>query len=323
MSAPGVFTITVTAADLNKRLDILLASTLTDCSRNRAAVLIRNGNVRVSGLIRKPGYTVHVGDVIQGEIPPPEPAILEPEQLDFQVLFEDKAMIVVDKPAGMVVHPSPGHPSGTLVHGLLHHCPEMEGIGGQMRPGIVHRLDKDTSGVIVVAKNQTAHNHLSAQFKSRKINKHYLALVFGIFDAPQGKIDFPIGRHPSDRKKMSIFTRRPRSAETHWQVRETLNGITLLDLKILTGRTHQIRVHCAAVHHPLVGDPAYGSRKRRLIPSKPIQDLLASVSRQMLHALRIELDHPLTGEPMGFEAPVPSDMASLIQGLRQVDRDSS
>ncbi len=262
--------------------------------------------------------------MVQCEIPPVEPSALLPEPLDFQVLFEDASIIVVNKPAGMVVHPAPGHGSGTMVHGLLHRFPDMEGIGGEMRPGIVHRLDKDTSGALVVAKNQAAHMQLSAQFKSRNIDKHYLGIVYGTFDRQQGVIDLPIGRHPSERKKMSVMTRRPRNAETRWRIREAFCDITLLDLKILTGRTHQIRVHCAAIQHPLVGDPVYGPRKgRRPVKSKVVEDILEPVARQMLHAFRIELDHPVSGERLRFEAPIPEDMAALIHGLRQVTSDAN
>lgn len=324
MSVPGVIKIHVSASDVDKRLDTLLASSLSNCSRNRAASLIRQGCVQVSGIIRKPGYNVRSGEVVQCEIPPVEPSALLPEPLDFQVLFEDASIIVVNKPAGMVVHPAPGHGSGTMVHGLLHRFPDMEGIGGEMRPGIVHRLDKDTSGALVVAKNQAAHMQLSAQFKSRNIDKHYLGIVYGTFDRQQGVIDLPIGRHPSERKKMSVMTRRPRNAETRWRIREAFCDITLLDLKILTGRTHQIRVHCAAIQHPLVGDPVYGPRKgRRPVKSKVVEDILEPVARQMLHAFRIELDHPVSGERLRFEAPIPEDMAALIHGLRQVTSDAN
>ncbi|MFZ5572633.1 MAG: RluA family pseudouridine synthase [Thermodesulfobacteriota bacterium] len=319
MPSPGVIRFQVTAADVDKRLDILLASSLSDCSRNRAADLIRQGSVLVSGTVRKPGYAVKIGDVVQCEIPPPEPSALHPEAIDFQVLFEDPAFAVVDKPAGLVVHPAPGHENGTMVHGLLHRFPDMEGIGGEMRPGIVHRLDKDTSGVLVVAKNQAAHQQLSVQFKNRSVDKQYIGIVYGVFDRLEGMIDLPIGRHPADRKKMSVLTHRPRNAETRWRVRESYGDISLLDLKILTGRTHQIRVHCAAIQHPLVGDPVYGPRKGRLLIKNPLMAaLIAPIQRQMLHAFRVELDHPVNGKRLCFEAPIPRDMGSLIQALRDM-----
>lgn len=313
------FTFHVSLADTDKRLDLLTADLLKDCSRNRTASLIRQGSIRVAGSIKKPGYRVKEGDIITGEVPEPVPVDLQPETLHCPVLFEDGNIIVVDKPAGMVVHPAPGHTRGTLVHGLIGHCPDLSGIGGEMRPGIVHRLDKDTSGVLVVSKTQEAHNRLSRQFKERALSKKYLAIVHGRMQNESGEIDLPIGRHPSDRKKMSVYTRSPRSAWTRWQVKELFADFSLLEIKIKTGRTHQIRVHCSALHHPIVGDPVYGGKAGRTYRKKDAYRLIKPIKRQMLHAWELGLNHPTTREYMVFQAPIPQDMAELLEGLRELE----
>jgi 23S rRNA pseudouridine1911/1915/1917 synthase len=213
-----------------------------------------------------------------------------------------------------VVHPAAGHDSGTLVNGLLYHCLDLGGIGDELRPGIVHRLDKDTSGTLVVAKNAAALEHLAAQFKNRSVRKDYLALVHGMMAAESGTIRMPIGRHPVDRKKMSTRSRKGREAETGWRVARNLSGFTLLELHLKTGRTHQIRVHCAAIGHSIVGDPVYGQqRSAAALPA--IQALLAQVRRQMLHAWRLEIDHPATAQRMRFESPLPEDIKRLIKEL--------
>jgi len=221
------------------------------------------------------------------------------------------------------VHPAPGHSRGTLVNALLHHCPDLEGIGGEIRPGIVHRLDKDTSGTIVVAKNTTALENLAKQFKSRSVQKIYLALVYGELQADEGTITLPIGRHPVHRKRMSTITRKGRSAETSWRVRERFLSIALLELALKTGRTHQIRVHCATMGNPIVGDQVYGSRKWLKNAASFFSGqssskiaLLKAVPRQMLHAWRLGLTHPHTGEVMTFESPIPEDMEALMEKLK-------
>ncbi len=318
MPNASAFTILVDEADSGRRLDLLVASRIAACSRAVATGLIRNGAIRVQGVVKKPGYRVRPGDAISGRIPPPVPVELVPEPLDINILFEDKHLIVVNKPPDLVVHPAPGHATGTLVHGLLYHCPDLEGIGGELRPGIVHRLDKDTSGVLVVAKNAVAHQHLAKQFKSRKIKKDYLALVHGEMQAESGTISLPVGRHPTDRKRMSTASRKSRGAETSWQVRKRLRGATLIDLNLKTGRTHQIRVHCAAIGHPIVGDTVYGGRRTRKTIAKgnDLSDIFGAVTRQMLHARRLEFVHPVTETTVTFEAPVPQDMQKLISALR-------
>lgn len=320
MPAGDPFKIIVKESESGRRLDLLVASIIPDCSRNSAASFANNGKIKVSGYQRKAGYKVKTGEVISGIVPelgsirvPPEP-----ESIPINILFEDDEIIVVNKPPGMVVHPSPGHSSGTLVNALLYHRPDIKYAGDESRSGIVHRLDKDTSGVMLIAKTQEAHKTISSDFKARRnIKKIYLALVFGRMDKESGKIDLPIGRHPADRKKISITSRRPRDAETFWKVKEKYNELTFLELEIKTGRTHQIRVHCAAMHHPVVGDLVYGSWKTiNRIAESETKRLIQGVSRQMLHAWQLGIMHPGTGKQMVFEAPVPDDMTDVIEGLR-------
>jgi 23S rRNA pseudouridine1911/1915/1917 synthase len=315
MQDKNAFTILVKPPDSGKRLDRYIASCISDCSRSIATHLIRTGKIRVQGMVRKPGYRVKTGDEISGCIPPPEPVLFKPEPIPIEILHEDDEIIVINKQPGMVVHPAPGHHSGTLVNALLHHCPKLTGIGGALRPGIVHRLDKDTSGVLVVAKNDRAHIHLSRQFKSRRVKKEYLALVYGKMESDSGSVSLPIGRHPVDRKKMSTNSRKSRVAKTTWQIRERFELASLIEVNLKTGRTHQIRVHCAAIKHPVMGDKVYGPRKR----GKNVtyhKNLIESIPRQMLHAWRIGLTHPVTEKMVSFEAPIPSDMQAILNALR-------
>jgi len=317
MCDQGSFIILVEKSDSGKRLDQLVSSYISDCSRSVAATLIRNGKIRVQGASKKPGYRVKPGEKICGSIPFPEPLIFKPEPIPIHILYEDDHIIVVNKQPGLVVHPAPGHYSGTLVNGLLYHCPALNGIGGKLRPGIVHRLDKDTSGVLLVAKNGAAHRNLAKQFKSRKITKKYLALVYGKMESDSGKVSLPIGRHPVDRKKMSTYSRKSRTAETTWQIRERFESASLIEVDLKTGRTHQIRVHCAAIRHPVVGDPVYGSHKSgKMIISQ--KDGFKTVPRQMLHAWRLSFNHPVMNTVVSFEAPIPSDMQDMITALRQI-----
>ena len=325
MPPNGAFRVRVTQSDQGKRLDVVVAAHLPACSRSLATSLIAEDKIRVDGQNKKPGYRVRIGEHIEGSIPEPEPIAFKPEPIELDRLFEDRHLIVVNKPPGLVVHPAPGHYSGTLVNALLYHCKDLEGIGAKLRPGIVHRLDKDTSGALVVAKTTAAHEHLSQQFKAREVDKEYLALVFGEPKSDTGVVRLPIGRHPIDRKRMSTKSTKQREAETAWEVYERFKGFTLLRLHLHTGRTHQIRVHCAAVHHPVVGDPVYGPRhfikhlKKNIhgIPDSIIAELKA-IKRQMLHAVRLGFTHPATGEKMVFEAPMPPDMAQLLDRLRGV-----
>ncbi len=259
---------TVQESQIGLRLDVLLSECIADCSRSYAAQLIQQGAFQVNLKLCKPSYRVRLEDCVSGHLPEPAPSEFAPEAIDLNILFEDPFLIVINKPPGLVVHPAPGHPSGTLVNGLLHHCPDLAAFGGEIRPGIVHRLDKDTSGVMVVAKQPSIHEQLAAQFQNRTVRKTYLAIVQGNMQPSRGEIHLPIGRHPTARKQMSTVAGKMRSAETHYRVREALNGATLLELDLKTGRTHQIRVHCAAIHHPVVGDPVYGGRNKAVIRSR-------------------------------------------------------
>ncbi|MEW6672041.1 MAG: RluA family pseudouridine synthase [Thermodesulfobacteriota bacterium] len=311
------FAFVVEGIDSGKRLDVLVASRLSHLSRSFLANLINQGWITVQGKIKKPGYRVKSGDRVEGRIPPPEPLTYRAEPIPIEILFEDEQIVVINKQPGLVVHPAPGHYSGTLVNALLHHCPSLDGIGGKIRPGIVHRLDKDTSGVLVVAKNDAAHQHLTRQFKSRKVKKRYLALVHGQVAQDSGTVALSIGRHPVDRKKMSTRSRKARGAETRWEARERFEGATLLELDLKTGRTHQIRVHCAAIGHPVVGDAVYGGRRRLELPGKEALPQI-KITRQMLHAQCLELAHPADERPISFEAPLPADMSGLLEYLRNM-----
>lgn len=322
MPYPGTFTIDVEPADAGTRLDAFIASQFIDLSRSHCANLIQGHLITVHGEFKKPGYRVKAGDRIEGQIPPPRPIHLQPEPIHLDILFQDSHLIVINKQPGLVVHPAPGHASGTLVNGLLHHCPKLGGIGGELRPGIVHRLDKDTSGVLVVAKNGISQAHLAEQFALRTIGKMYIALVYGSPAANEGVITLPIGRHPVDRKRMSTSGRgKVRSAVTRWNVRERFSGLSCLGLELKTGRTHQARVHCLALGHPVVGDPVYGSRKVGRNLPRDRAALVRQTDRQMLHAWRLELYHPATGERMIFEAPLAEDMARLVVELRRLEKE--
>ena len=327
MPAKGAFNIRVKSSDEDKRLDVLVASLLSDCTRTFVAGLIVAEHIQVDGQPKKPGYRVKSGQKISGVIPPPvppDPVKFKPEPIPIDILYEDDHIIVVNKQPGLVVHPAPGHFSGTLVNGLLYHCPDLGGIGGELRPGIVHRLDKDTSGTMIVAKNDAAHRHLSRQFKSRQIKKEYLALVHGVLKTATGSIKLPIGRHPVDRKRMSTVSHKGRTAETDWRVKEEFQWFTLLSLNLKTGRTHQIRVHCAALHHPIVGDKVYRPRKLEKTIAKgrkrsdKLLQVLKSVKRQMLHSWRLSFTHPHSAQTMSLESPLPQDMAGLIDSIRKM-----
>jgi 23S rRNA pseudouridine1911/1915/1917 synthase len=317
MSSRGEFVITVAESDAGRRLDSLVSARRPDCSRSFAAALIQEGHITIQNTRKKPGYRVKTGETIQGCIPVHEPTSLQPQAMPLNILFEDNHLMVIDKPAGLVVHPGPGNETGTLVNGLLYHCPELGGINAEQRPGIVHRLDKDTSGLMVVAKNRSSLENLSRQFKARKVRKIYLALVHGVVGPESGKISLPIGRHPVDRKKMSTISTRGREAETIWRVKVRFAAATLLELELKTGRTHQIRVHCTSMHHPIVGDAVYtvgklGNRKRN---STHLESLLGSAERQMLHARHLGFTHPVDGRSMRFDAPVPEDMRRIMDDL--------
>jgi 23S rRNA pseudouridine1911/1915/1917 synthase len=292
-----------------KRLDLLVAD-LDNCAqltRSRIQNLIHTGNILVDDEMKKNGYRVRTGETIRIVLPAPQPSSLIPEKLDFTVLCEDQDVVVLSKPPGVVVHPSHGHIEGTLVHGLLHHCRNLSGIGGELRPGIVHRLDKDTSGVMIVAKNDMAHQSLIKQFKGRTVEKIYLALLAGIPRTGTGRIAAAIGRHPVDRKKMAVLPTGGRESVTNWEILEYFTHFCLVKLRLETGRTHQIRVHMASIGCPVAGDPVYGKKKK-------IPDLL--FVRQCLHSHSLAFDHPRSGERLSFSAPLWPDMENIVHLLR-------
>jgi 23S rRNA pseudouridine1911/1915/1917 synthase len=315
MHNQSVFTVFVDESGTEKRLDVVVASIIPDCSRSYAAKLIIEGHIQVQGENKKPGYRVKAGEKIEARVPAPIPAVYEPEAIDIDILYEDENLIVINKKAGIVVHPAPGHYSGTLVNALLHHCPDFGSISGEVRPGIVHRLDKDTSGTLVVAKNSNIHENLSIQFKSRTIKKEYLALVHGQITFDSGSINLPVGRHPVHRKRMSTQSKKGREAETLWKVRERFEKATFIKVHLKTGRTHQIRVHCASVNHPVMGDPVYCTRKTGS-DLYDMFDIKKKVTRQMLHAWRLKFYHPTLQKEMTFESPIPQDMEECIKALR-------
>lgn len=312
------FTANVDPKSAGERLDVYVGTLIQSISRSQISELIRTGNIRVHGNPKKPGYRIKKDDSITVAIPPPEPSRFSPEPLPIWILHEDDDLLVINKQPGLVVHPAPGHSSGTLVNALLHHRPWLKGIGGQQRPGIVHRLDKDTSGTLVIAKNDTAHLNLSLQFKERTVQKRYIALVSGEMKSSSGNIDFGIGRHPTDRKKMSVHSKRPRDARTIWRVQEAYKGATLLSLTIRTGRTHQIRVHLSAINRPILGDPVYGGGKNRNCQIAALQKLL---TRQMLHSEYLEFTHPKTRDRMSFVSPMPDDMKACIDTLNMLKKE--
>jgi 23S rRNA pseudouridine1911/1915/1917 synthase len=295
-----------------KRLDKFLASKDLGLSRSQIQNLIQSGNIKVRGYAgTSSSLRIKAGDGIDIHIPALKPLSVEPVPIPLDIVYEDNNLLVLEKPAGLVVHPGAGDEGYTLVHGLLYHCKDLSGIGGCLRPGIVHRLDKDTSGLMVVAKNDEAHRQLTEQFKAGKIDKTYTALVYGRLKDMSGRLDLAIGRHPVDRKKMSTRSRRGRPAITEWRVVEELRGASLLSLKIYTGRTHQIRVHMSSLGHPVLGDILYrGPSKFRL------GNTVIPIRRQMLHSACLQFVHPITGEKMKWESRLPEDMTSVIKVLR-------
>ncbi len=306
----------VVSADLaGRRLDQLIADRDDNgvvLTRSRIQALIRSENVRVNNQsVKKSGYRVRTGDQIIIHLPPPEPSELLPEKVDFDILFEDEDLIVVSKPPGVVVHPAHGHSHGTLVHGLLYHCRNLAGIGGEMRPGIVHRLDKDTSGAMVVAKNDMTHNGLVGQFKARSVEKRYLAVLAGVPQRISGKVVKNIGRHPVHRKKMAILDGGGREAVTGWKVLEEFSSrFSFVSLRLETGRTHQIRVHMASLGCPVAGDTLYGGKKHG--------SSTLDIDRQCLHSFSLSFDHPKTMERLSFTAPLWPDIEKVLERLRVI-----
>jgi 23S rRNA pseudouridine1911/1915/1917 synthase len=298
------------------RLDRFLVGQIPALSRSQIRRLILSGNVLLNGTEAKAGARLRPHDRVEVRIPSSPPSALEPQPIPLDVLYEDPWIIVLNKPPGLVAHPGPGHPSGTLVNALLAHCPALESVGGPQRAGLVHRLDKDTSGVMVVGKTDEAHRELARQFREHSVEKAYVALVHGIPRRPSGTVRLPLGRDPRDRQRISTRTRKPRAATTHWEVMRRFPHCALLRVRPETGRTHQIRVHLAAIQHPVVGDPLYGSRSRvRQIPGRELRNSLMAVSRQLLHAESLAFRHPQEGERRAFRAPYPTDLAEILRVL--------
>ncbi|MEO8218200.1 MAG: RluA family pseudouridine synthase [Acidobacteriota bacterium] len=303
-------------ADSSGRLDTLLARSFPEHSRSFLARLIDEGHVLIDGApATKRSQTIAPGQRITVTVPEPETSPIASQNIALTVLYQDAAIAVIDKPAGMVVHPAAGHRDGTLVNALLFHMPDLSGVGGEIRPGIVHRLDKDTSGLMVVAKTDAAHRNLSANWGTEKIQKHYLAIVYGVAKPAAGTIDRPVGRHPKDRVRMGIVA-GGRRAVTIYRTLEEFRGVSLVACELKTGRTHQIRVHMQAIGHPIVGDAMYSGPQWRGIPDKRIQKTLAAMQRQALHASRLMFPHPTTGDSMSFQSELPQDMATMIEALR-------
>lgn len=303
------YNLVVELDDEGLRLDQFLSENLTTQSRSYLQKLIRQGNVLVNEKVKKPSYDVKLGDRIFITLPEPVPLEVLPEPIPLDIIHEDTNLLVINKPAGLVVHPAAGHFSGTLVNALVHHCGKnLSGIGGVLRPGIVHRLDRDTSGCMVIAKDDITHNDLMRQFQERKVHKEYIALVSGWVKELRGRLSATIGRHPVHRKRMAVRFDTGKEAITSYEVIERFEKATLLNLKLGTGRTHQVRVHMAHMGHPVLGDEEYGKKKSRL---EGIE-----IPRQMLHAYKLGFTHPAKNEWMEFTSPIPQDIQDLLNYLR-------
>ncbi|MCP6757291.1 MAG: RluA family pseudouridine synthase [Fischerella sp. CENA71] len=302
--------ISLQVEEAGERLDRYLTEQLTDLSRSRIQQLIEQGQVQLNSKVcTSKKTTVRLGDRIIVTIPPAEPLELTAEDIPLDILYEDDHILILNKTAGLVVHPAPGHPDGTLVNAILAHCPHLPGIGGVRRPGIVHRLDKDTTGAIAIAKTEFAHQHLQAQLKAKTAQREYLGVIHGVPKTESGTVDLPIGRHPVDRKKMAVVSTEKggRAAVTHWRILERLGNYTLMHFQLETGRTHQIRVHSAHVGHPIVGDPVYSSGR----------SVGVNLPGQALHAWRLRLQHPVSGEWIEATAPIPQTLTTLLEVLRR------
>jgi len=303
--------------DASKRLDIFLSGRLPELTRSRIKSLVEEGRAEVGGKAAKAGQKIRAGEEVTISVPAPEAGTVEPEEAALDVLYDDDDVVVINKPAGMAVHPGAGRSTGTLVNALLGIGKPLAPTGGPLRPGIVHRLDKDTTGVLVVARNDRSYHNLVGQFKERTSSRKYLALVWGMMQADEGTIDIAIGRDSVHRKKISTKARRKREAVTRYRVLRRFPLISLLEMKLETGRTHQIRVHLAEVRHPVVGDQVYGKRATPPALPKAAADRLKGIKRQMLHAATLGFTHPATGQWMEFSAPPPPDMAGLIESLKE------
>ncbi len=308
----------IDSADSGQRLDVFLAQKDTGLSRSQVKHVVEEGDVLVNGLVPKVSQKLKEGDLVELTLKPAKEAAAVAQNIPLDIVYEDEAIIVVNKPAGMVVHPAVGNLDQTLVNALLFHCHDLSGIGGVVRPGIVHRLDKGTSGLMVAAKTDAAHRNLSTQFEKHEVHKTYQVLVWGDVKGNTGEIFLPVGRHTTDRKKMSTKSRHGKDALTLWKVRERYGIATLLDVEIKTGRTHQIRVHLSSRGYGVIGDSVYGgSGKMQDIKDAELKNALKKLNRQALHAAKLSFLHPVTGESAIFAAEVPDDLHELCQALRK------
>jgi 23S rRNA pseudouridine1911/1915/1917 synthase len=299
------------------RVDVWLSRRLPSLSRARLQALVAREHVRVDGRACRASMRLRPGQEVVVVVPEPTPAAPAPEDIPLRVVHEDPHLLVIDKPAGLVVHPGAGNPSGTLVNALLRHVTDLSGIGGVLRPGIVHRLDRGTSGLLVVAKDDETHRRLVRQFASRAVEKEYLALVHGVPSARSGEVSVPIGRDPVHRRKMSVRAPHGREARTAWTREETFDGASLLRVRLHTGRTHQIRVHLASIGHPVAGDAVYGGTRAPSSRRAAAREALRALPRPALHAARLAFTHPASGERVAFVAPLPSDLELAIERLRR------
>ena len=302
--------------DAGARLDAWVAAHLADLSRSRIQALIAEGRVRIDGKPARASARVRAGQEVVVEVPAAAPALPRPEDIPLQIVHQDARLLVVDKPAGLAVHPGAGRPSGTLVNALLHAVSDLSGVGGVLRPGIVHRLDRGTSGLMVVAKDDAAHRHLARQFAARQVEKEYLAVVLGIPPRATGAITAAIGRDPVHRKRMSVRAPRGRAASSTYEVVEALDGAALLRVRIQTGRTHQIRVHLASIGHPVAGDAVYGGTRPPACRRERGRGAVRALTRPALHAARLSFTHPGTGERVTFASALPRDITDLLAALR-------
>jgi 23S rRNA pseudouridine1911/1915/1917 synthase len=320
-AAGATHSLRVEPADAGRRVDQVLAAALPELSRSRLKALIRDGRLSDGGAtLADPAMRVKAGQELRLQVPPPGPARPQGQAIALDVVYEDDQLIVIDKPAGLVVHPAPGNPDGTLVNALIAHCGDsLQGIGGEKRPGLVHRLDKDTSGLMVAAKTDSAHTALVEQFATRSIDRRYLALAWGVPAPARGRLTGAIGRSPRDRKKMAVVAHGGRPAATNYRTLQVLaeGAVSLLACRLETGRTHQIRVHLSEAGYPLLGDPVYGRGRRRALDRLPpaARSAVAGLDRQALHAASLGFTHPTTGQPLSFERGLPADLAALVAAL--------
>ena len=308
-------TFAITDPDAGERLDAFLAKHIEDWSRARLQRLIEDQAVLVNGAVSKPSHKLRANDQIEIELTPPPATEFVPENIPIDVVFEDEDLVVVNKPAGIVVHPAAGVSSGTLANALAFHFQQLATRGGEVRPGIVHRLDKGTSGLLVVAKTESAHENLSDQFRAREVFKSYVALVHGQIEKRNGQIDQPIARDPRNRTRMAIV-RNGREALSLFRIREAFDRFTLLDVELKTGRTHQIRVHLSWLKHPVVGDEVYGGGRDKTVSNPRVRGVIAKLHRQFLHSEQLGFRHPRTREALKFIAPLPSQLTTLLNLIR-------